>query len=160
MALVAISTSALSAAPSYGEPAEAALEFNRWYLGHFSNIDQHPVGKEMRKYVPLDGHEIERYVTADTLKKVRSSDTQTRAIVKSTGQDFTYADEDFFTKTEDILSDWPGNVTVISADYDPVCATVYVALGKEKDYIVADCMVLEKGVWKVQSVAAFVNRNQ
>ncbi|MBB3322741.1 hypothetical protein [Atlantibacter sp. RC6] len=159
VSLMAFSANALSAVPSYGAPAKAALEFNQWYLGHFKNIDSHPVGKEMRKYIPIDGKEIEKYVTVDTLKKVRNRDAQTRLLVEKTGADFTYGDEDFFTKTEDIISDWPTNINVISADYDPVCATVYIALGKEQDYVVADCMVQEEGIWKVQSVAAFVNRN-
>lgn len=126
----------------YGAPGKAALEFNRWYLQQYAENKN-----------PLTHHEIERYVTADTLKKMRKLDARTEEYMRRTGDlpEFAY-ETDYFTKTQDISPDWPTHVSIVGADYDPACANVYVAFGKDKRFVLADCMVEEQHVWKVQSV--------
>ncbi|MBB3322742.1 DUF3828 domain-containing protein [Atlantibacter sp. RC6] len=116
-------------------PEKAALEFNRWYLDQIQD----------NKY-PLDGHEIEKYVTADTLQnllKIFAQEVRTGDAL---------IDADPFTQSQDILEDWPTNITVISNTFEHGCQNVYVAFGKSQKYVLADCMVKEDGVWKVKSV--------
>lgn len=119
------------------DPQSQAVEFNKWYVNQI-NSDRYPI---------TDGHEIDKYVTAGTLKKLRHA------------QDPKFADDEFyeadiFTKSQYIGDDWAGFVTAVAGDTDPVCVNIYIAFGKKKDHTVIDCMVKEEGVWKVQSVAA------
>ena len=118
------------------EPQQAARHFNEWY------IQQVTAGK----FPIADSNEIDKYVTADSLNELRHA------------QDPRYADEefydaDFFLKAQDTGEDWLQNVTVVSAEYDPVCTNVYIAFGKKEEHIIIDCMVRENGIWKVKSVA-------
>ncbi|MFW7204315.1 hypothetical protein ACMGGQ_00730 [Enterobacter sp. BNK-13] len=126
-----------SAMAGHSDPIERAVKFNSWYVNQI-NKDVFPI---------TDGNEIDKYVTASTMKKLRHA------------QDPRYADEEFyeadiFLKAQYIGDDWPQNVTAIAGDTDPVCVNVYIAFGKKKDHIVIDCMVKEDNLWKVQSVSA------
>ncbi|ENZ5509954.1 MULTISPECIES: DUF3828 domain-containing protein [Enterobacter cloacae complex] len=119
------------------DPIERAVKFNSWYVNQI-NKDIFPI---------TDGNEIDKYVTASTMKKLRHA------------QDPRYADEEFyeadiFLKAQYVGDDWPQNVTAIAGDTDPVCVNVYIAFGKKKGHIVIDCMVKEDNLWKVQSVSA------
>jgi Protein of unknown function (DUF3828) len=118
-----------------GEPQATALRFNQWYVSQFI-ADKFPI---------TDGHEIDKYVSKETLRKLRHA------------QDPQYADEefydaDFFMKSQDAGNDWQ-KVSVIFSEYDPVCTNVYVAFGDHHEHVVIDCMIKEEGTWKVQSVA-------
>ncbi|EAW1173101.1 DUF3828 domain-containing protein [Salmonella enterica subsp. enterica] len=113
--LLLISVSATAGDPGISlQPEKNALEFNRWYIDLFTNP----------KAEPLDSKEIEKYVSSDTLKKLRATSEQERK-----SGDELY-DADFFLKAQDYMEDWPSNVTVISSEYDPVCLNVWVAFGK------------------------------
>lgn len=125
-----------SAMANSNDPVTQAVKFNSWYVHQIAQ-DKSPVN---------DGHEIDNYVTAETLHKLRRT------------QDPAYNDEEFyeadlFLKAQDIGDDWPQNVSAIAGDTDPVCVNVYIAFGKTQDHIVIDCMVKENDIWKVQSVA-------
>ncbi|HHE5700814.1 TPA: DUF3828 domain-containing protein [Citrobacter amalonaticus] len=133
-ALLFISASVLAGVNS---PESRAVEFNRWYANQV-NADHYPI---------TEGREIDKYVTAATLKKLRHADDPRFA-------DEEFYDADIFTKSQYIGDDWASNVTAIAGDTDPVCVNIYIAFGKKKDHIVIDCMVKEGGSWKVQSVAS------
>ena len=126
-----------SAQAEYSEKAsQTALEFNKWYVAQVA-MDHFPI---------TDSPEIEKYVTVDTMKKLRHAQDPRYA-------DDEFYDADFFLKSQDIGDDWVKNVSVIASEYDPVCTNIYVTFGAKEDNTVIDCMVEEKGVWKVQSVA-------
>ncbi|STQ68627.1 DUF3828 domain-containing protein [Hafnia alvei] len=114
---------------------KAALEFNKWYLQQ--------IEKDVYPLLGNRSPEMSEYVTAETLGKLH----------KAVNSDDEFYDADFFTRSQDIEADWPKNVTVVSSDLDPVCLNVYVAYGKDMYHTVIDCMVKEKGKWKIQSVA-------
>lgn len=136
---LAIGNSALaSSASEIEQPQKIALQFNAWYLKQVSQ----------EKYPIQSGDDLQRFITIETLKKLRLADQEE----KKTG-DSLY-DADFFIKAQYIGDDWANNITVVSSDYDPVCTNVYIAFGKTRDHTVIDCMVKEDGAWKVQSVAA------
>ena len=125
-----------SALAHQNDPVQQAVNFNKWYVNQISK-DAFPI---------TDSREIDKFVTASTMKKLRHA------------QDPNYADDDFydadiFLKAQDIGDDWPSNVAAIAGDTDPVCVNVYIAFGKKLEHIVIDCMVKENGAWKVQSVA-------
>ena len=134
--LLMCSCAAMSA---QNDPVKQALEFNNWYVNQISK-DVFPI---------TDGNEIDKYVTASTMKKLRHTQDPDYG---ENGEDFY--DADIFLKAQDIGDDWPGNIKAIAGDTDPVCVNVYVAFGKKQDHIVIDCMVKENGTWKVQSVAS------
>lgn len=119
------------------DPESQALEFNKWYINQI-NTDRNPI---------TEGHEIDKYVTTETLKKLRHADDPKFA-------DAEFYDADIFTKSQYIGDDWADFVTVVAGDTDPVCVNVYIEFGKKKKHTVIDCMVKEDGFWKVQSVAA------
>lgn len=124
--------------------SQAALKFNKWYIGQVAK-DHFPI---------TDNPEIDKYVTADTMKKLRHAQDPRFA-------DDEFYDADFFLKSQDIGDDWVGNVSVVASEYDPVCTNIYVTFGAKEDNTVVDCMVEEKGVWKVQSVAREkISRNE
>ncbi|MFJ5982850.1 DUF3828 domain-containing protein [Enterobacter cancerogenus] len=136
-ALVLLLLCSCSALANTDDPVQQAIAFNKWYVNQINN-DAFPI---------TDNREIDKYVTASTMKKLRHA------------QDPRYADEEFydadiFLKAQDIGDDWPENVTAVAGDTDPVCVNVYIAFGKKQDHIVIDCMVKENGNWKVQSVAS------
>ena len=133
-----VSTTALATdlPPSDVQPEQAAQAFNQWYMQQIDR-DKFPI---------TDSQEIERYVTSDTLNKLRRAQTPEHA-------DDEYYDADFFIKAQDWDKDWVTSVTVLFSDYDPVCMNVYVAFGESKQHVVADCYVKENGVWKIQSVS-------
>ncbi|MGQ4694411.1 DUF3828 domain-containing protein [Enterobacter asburiae] len=125
-----------SAMADHSDPIERAKEFNKWYVNQIDK-DAFPI---------TDGNEIDKYVAASTMKKLRHA------------QDPRYADEEFyeadiFLKAQYVGDDWPQNVTAIAGDTDPVCVNVYIAFGKKQDHVVIDCMVKENNLWKVQSVS-------
>lgn len=96
---------------------------------------------------PLDGHEIEKYVAADTLQK------QLKVLAQEIRTGDALMDEDPFIKANGWDDEWPANITATFARQGPGdCTTVHVALGKDKGYLLAACMVKEDGTWKVRSV--------
>ena len=83
-----------SAMAGHSDPIERAVKFNSWYVNQI-NKDVFPI---------TDGNEIDKYVTASTMKKLRHA------------QDPRYADEEFyeadiFLKAQYVGDDWPQNVT-------------------------------------------------
>ncbi|NLS53741.1 DUF3828 domain-containing protein [Hafnia alvei] len=114
---------------------KVALEFNQWYLQQ--------IEKDVYPLLGSGSPEMNEYVTAETLRKLH----------KAVNSDDELYDADFFTRSQDIGTDWPKNVTVVSSDLDPVCLNVYVAYGKDMSHTIIDCMVKEEGKWKIQSVA-------
>jgi hypothetical protein len=120
-------------------PVEKAVEFNKWYISQIAK-DIYPI---------IEGREIDKYVTASTMKKLRH--TQEPGYGEGGG---VFYDADLFLKAQDIREDWPTNITAIAVDTDPVCVNVYIAFGEKQDHIVIDCLVKENGAWKVQSVTA------
>ncbi|MGG7522075.1 DUF3828 domain-containing protein [bacterium BS0013] len=134
-----------SACAGYSDnAAKAALNFNKWYIAQYAE----------NKFPITDNPEINKYVTASTMKKLRHAQDPRFA-------DEEFYDADFFLKSQDIEEDWADNVTVVSSEYDPVCTNIYVSFGKKEEYTVIDCMVKEKGIWKIQSVSGqAIQRNE
>lgn len=120
-------------------PVDRAVEFNKWYVSQIAK-DIYPI---------MDGKEIDKFVTASTMKKLRH--TQDPGYGEESD---VFYDADLFLKAQDIRDDWPTNVAAIAVDTDPVCVNVYIAFGKKQDHVVIDCIVKENGSWKVQSVSA------
>lgn len=120
-------------------PVDRAVEFNKWYVSQIAK-DIYPI---------MDGKEIDKFVTASTMKKLRH--TQDPGYGEESD---VFYDADLFLKAQDIRDDWPTNVVAIAVDTDPVCVNVYIAFGKKQDHVVIDCIVKENGSWKVQSVSA------
>lgn len=128
---------AASAIAQDSDPEKQAVAFNKWYVKQI-NEDKFPI---------TDSHEIDKYVTASTMKKLRRTQ-------EANYSDDPFYDADIFTKSQYIGDDWADFVTVVAGDTDPVCVNVYIEFGKKKKHTVIDCMVKEDGFWKVQSVAA------
>lgn len=132
LVLLLISSSVLADSYPVDQARHQALIFNKWYIKQISQS----------KYPITDGHEIDKYVATDTLKKLRHPNVDGE-------EDYG---PDFFLRAQDYDNDWPDNVNVIQSDFDPVCTNVYVAFGKAKKHVVVDCMIKESGTWKIQSV--------
>lgn len=133
LALLLFTPALAMASGDFDQPIKQALAFNKWYLQQIKDYKN-----------PLtDGHDIDKFVTASTLKKLRAA----------VGNDNEYYDADFFTRSQVFDDNWPENVSVVSSDYDPVCLNIYVSFGKDEKHTVIDCMVKEGGTWKIQSVA-------
>lgn len=130
--LLIVSSSVVAGSYTVDQARHQALIFNKWYIKQISQ----------EKYPITDGQELDKYVSADTLKKLRHTNINGE-------EDY---DSDFFLRTQDYDNDWPENVSIIQSDYDPVCTNIYVAFGKDKKHVVVDCMIKESGTWKIQSV--------
>ncbi|MDV5357206.1 DUF3828 domain-containing protein [Kosakonia sp. SMBL-WEM22] len=130
--LLFISTATWASSSPIEIAQQQALNFNKWYIAQFAADNSSP----------LDGQKIDKYVTGNTLKKLRHAAKTDEA---------NYGG-DFFIGTQDINDDWVDNVAVMQTLVDPVCTNVFVAFGKDKKHIVVDCMVKEAGTWKIQSV--------
>ncbi|MFZ5272625.1 MULTISPECIES: DUF3828 domain-containing protein [Enterobacter] len=112
---------------------QAALKFNQWYI---AQLDQN-------KPPVLNPDIMNNYVAAETIaaiKEMYSGDSNEKDM----------PDADMFIKSQDWDEDWD-QITVLHSDFDAVCTNVYIAFGKKQDHVVADCLVQEKGVWKVRS---------
>ncbi|EHA5652591.1 DUF3828 domain-containing protein [Salmonella enterica] len=131
--LLLIATSAIA---DSSDPVSQAVAFNKWYV---AQIDKN-------NFPITDGRVIDKYVTATTMQKLRRT--------QAPDYDGVFYSADFFLKAQDISEDWPGHVTAIAGDTDPICVNVYVAFGEKQSHIVSDCMVKEDGSWKVQSVTS------
>lgn len=130
--LLIVSSSVMAGSYPVDQARNQALMFNKWYIKQISQ----------GKYPITEGQELDKYVSANTLKKLRQTNTNDE-------EDY---DSDFFLRTQDYDDDWPENVSVIQSDHDPVCTNIYVAFGKDKKHVVVDCMIKESGTWKIQSV--------
>ncbi len=131
LVLLLVSSSVLADSYPVDQARHQALIFNKWYINQISQS----------KYPITDGHEIDKYVATDTLKKLRHPNVDGE---EDYGSDFFYV-PGIMTTTGQIMN-------VIQSDYDPVCTNVYVAFGKAKKHVVVDCMIKESGTWKIQSV--------
>ena len=112
---------------------QAALKFNQWYIAQL-NQNKPPV---------LNPDIMNDYVTSGTIaaiKKMYSGDSNEKDM----------PDADMFIKSQDWDEDW-NQITVLHSEFDAVCTNVYIAFGKKQDHVVADCLVQEKGKWKIRS---------
>lgn len=116
-------------------PEAAALKFNQWYISQLIQ-DKNPL---------TDYSGLNPYVTTSTIAAIKN-------IYSADSNEIDVPDADMFIKAQDFGSDWQ-QVSVISSEYDPVCTQIYVAFGAKQEHTVIDCMVMENGKWKVQSVA-------
>ncbi|MFJ3456596.1 DUF3828 domain-containing protein [Scandinavium goeteborgense] len=131
--IVLLLTPAVSiAADDFSAPIKKAIEFNQWYIKQI----------EQDKYPLMEGHDIDRYVTVSTLKKLRAAE----------GDDAQYYDADYFIRSQYIGKDWAQNVQAVASGYDPICFNVYVSYGKDKKHTVIDCMIKEGRIWKIDRV--------
>lgn len=137
VATILLFSAAAAGADDMQIPMQRALEFNRWYVKQVDN-DRLPI---------IDGKEIDKYVTANTMQKLRHAEDPRYA-------DDEFYEADFFLKSQYIGDDWVTNVAIESYDSDPVCVNVNITFGKKKRHTVIDCMVKENDKWKIQSVAA------
>ena len=133
--LLLIATSTVAASDNTA-PQDAAVEFNRRYLSQVT----HDIAPDYASNI------MQKYVTTATLGKLRHVNEQER----QSGEQLY--DADFFIKSQYIGDDWLKNIAVLSADADPVCLSVQIAFGAKQDHVVADCMIKENGLWKIQSV--------
>lgn len=134
IACLLVPLSARASLPPAG-PEASALRFNQWYLSQLQR-DRNPL---------TDYQGLSPYVTEQTIKALLKSNQSDPEIVD-------VADIDMFIKAQDIEDDWQ-EINVVSSDYDPVCMQVYITFGTKHKHTVIDCMVKEKGIWKVNSVA-------
>ncbi|HHJ4360717.1 hypothetical protein [Citrobacter freundii] len=110
--LLLVASSAM--ANNTNDPVNQAVAFNKWYVNQINN-NNFPI---------TDGKDIDKYVTASTMQKLRRT------------QDPKYDDEvfysaDFFLKSQYIGDDWTENVAISSYDWDPVCVNVNITFGKK-----------------------------
>lgn len=132
---VLLLSSTAFAATELSAPERASLTFNQWYINQL-----------IANKSPLtDFKPLSKYVTAETV-------TALKRLYRGDNSDKDLPDADMFIKAQDYDDDW-AQVSVLMSDFDPVCTNVYVAFGKEKKHVVADCMVEDAGKWKVRSVA-------
>ncbi|MGF6099729.1 DUF3828 domain-containing protein [Enterobacter sp. A4] len=120
-------------ADSISPPGMAALKFNQWYIAQL-NQDKPPV---------LNPDSRSDYVTSETIaaiKEMYSGDSNEKDM----------PDANMFIKSQDWNEDWE-QITVLHSDFDAVCTNVYIAFGNKQDHVVTDCLVEEKGKWKVRS---------
>ena len=115
-------------------PADTqALKFNAWYIKQIShNII--PVADEPTA--------LEPYVIIDTLNKLKQAYRSNEL------------EEDYFLKVQDFADKvWSKHISIDLIIADPICTNVYLTFGTgESSQKVIDCMVEEKGVWKIKSV--------
>lgn len=125
--------SPFAVADSLSSPGQAALKFNQWYIAQL-NQDKPPVLNPdiMNEYVASG--------TIDAIKEMYSGDSNEKDM----------PDADMFIKAQGWDEDWD-QITVLHSDFDAVCTNVYIAFGNKQDHVVADCLVQEKGKWKVRS---------
>lgn len=115
-------------------PESRALAFNQWYIEQL---------KENKS--PLnDFNSLNQFVTRDTIAALIE-------LYKDDSNNSDLPDADMFIKAQDYDDDW-NQINIISSDFDAACTHIYVAFGKTRDHVVADCMVQEAGEWKIRSV--------
>lgn len=125
----------LAAANDVPAPVTAAVQFNQWYIAQIA-----------RGKAPLTDYAgLSRYVTADTLQKLKAQAALDPNV-------YDVPDVDMFIKAQSVGDDWQ-QIAAVASDVDAACNNVYIAFGKKQDHIVIDCMVKEGNAWKVQSVA-------
>ncbi|EOW6646115.1 DUF3828 domain-containing protein [Cronobacter muytjensii] len=125
----------LAAANDVPAPVTAAVQFNQWYIAQIA-----------RGKAPLTDYAgLSRYVTADTLQKLKAQAALDPNV-------YDVPDVDMFIKAQSVGDDWQ-QIAAVASDADAACNNVYIAFGKKQDHIVIDCMVKEGNAWKVQSVA-------
>ncbi|EPN9365864.1 DUF3828 domain-containing protein [Cronobacter muytjensii] len=125
----------LAAANDVPAPVTAAVQFNQWYIAQIA-----------RGKAPLTDYAgLSRYVTADTLQKLKAQAALDPNV-------YDVQDVDMFIKAQSVGDDWQ-QIAAVASDVDAACNNVYIAFGKKQDHIVIDCMVKEGNAWKVQSVA-------
>ncbi|MBJ9270235.1 MULTISPECIES: DUF3828 domain-containing protein [Citrobacter] len=111
-----------------------ALKFNTWYI----KLVTHNI-------IPVADNPtaLEPYVIIDTLNKLK------QAYISDN------LEEDYFLKVQDVADeDWSNHISIDLIITDPICTNVYLTFGTgESSQKVIDCMVEEKGVWKIKSVA-------
>lgn len=131
--LLLFALSPFAVADSSDAPAVAALTFNQWYIA------------QLNQYKPpvLNPDIMNDYVTSETVAAIK-------AMYSGDSNEKDMPDADMFIKSQDWNEDWD-QITVLHSDFDAVCTNVYLAFGKTQDHVVADCLVQEKGKWKVRS---------
>lgn len=131
--MVILALSSLTFASDVYQPADVALKFNRWY------IDQ----LKQSKPPILNPDIMSDFVASETIvaiKKLYSGDSN----------DKDMPDADMFIKSQSWDDDWD-QVTLLQSDFDAVCTTVYIAFGIKQNHVIADCLIPEKGKWKIRS---------
>lgn len=120
-------------ADSIYEPGSVALKFNQWYIGQL----------EQSKSPELNPELMQEYVSTETIAAIKK-------MYAGDSNDKDMPDSDMFIKSQDWDEDWD-QITVLKSDFDAVCTNVYIAFGKKQEHVVADCLVQEKGQWKIRS---------
>ncbi|MBX8459688.1 YbjP/YqhG family protein [Enterobacter sp. RIT637] len=125
--------SPFAVANSISSPGLAALKFNQWYIAQL-NTNKPPV---------LNPDIMNDYVASGTIAAIKK-------MYSGNSNEKDMPDADMFIKSQDWDEDWD-QITILHSDFDAVCTNVYIAFGKKQDHVVADCLVQEKGAWKVRS---------
>ena len=125
--------SPIYASPLAVTPQIAALNFNRWYIDALKQ-DKSPL---------LKPDTLTPSVSKKSIEAIE-------ALYSGDSNDKDMPDSDMFIKAQDWEEDWD-HVSVISSDFDAVCMNIYIAFGKNKKHVVADCLVREDEKWKVRS---------
>ena len=110
-----------------------ALKFNAWYIKQIAH-----------NIIPVADNPtaLEPFVSIDTLNKLKQAYMNNEL------------EEDYFLKVQDFANeDWSKHISIDLIIADPICTNVYLTFGTgESSQKVIDCMVEEKGVWKIKSV--------
>lgn len=120
-------------AHSSSAPGQVALKFNQWYIAQL-NQNKPPV---------LNPDIMKDYVASGTIAAIKE-------MYSGDSNDKDMPDADMFIKSQDWDEDW-AQIAVLNSDFDAVCTNVYIAFGKKQDHVVADCLIQEKGKWKIRS---------
>lgn len=135
VALLAFCQVAAAASGAPGTPEKRLVAFYTWYLSRIEN-GQAPVASERG--------ELRRYVSESTLK------TLVRRYNRGT------LDSDYFTKSQDVLDDWPEHIAVSDVAIKGRTATARVVLGATEKLNLFVSLVLETGEWKIRKVTEIV----
>ena len=110
-----------------------ALKFNAWYIKQITH-----------NIIPVADNPtaLEPFVSIDTLNELKQAYMNNEL------------EEDYFLKVQDFANeDWSKHISIDLIIADPICTNVYLTFGTgESSQKVIDCMVEEKGVWKIKSV--------
>ena len=133
--LLAAGTSAPTPGPNPQAGPPAVLEeFYHWYVDSL-NQRRDPLSDERAK--------IGQYVSQKLLRQIDKLSNRPEGL-----------DEDYFTKSQDILEDWPTRIAVTEVHLKGASASAVVTLGATKDSIhrLAVSLVLEGASWKISKV--------
>ncbi|SMC20247.1 Protein of unknown function [Andreprevotia lacus DSM 23236] len=131
-AVAATAASASATAPA-NDPALLLTRFYGWYLDEFDH-GRSPLTDQPRA--------MQAWVSRAALKRIRAGFASGRY------------DSDYFTRTQDILEDWPAHVAVSKLSQQGHKATAIVTLGRQSPWSLRVQLSLGAEGWRIETVTA------